>query len=34
MGAASRRIAEAKYDVREVNSKLLRYAGLLQGEVG
>jgi glycosyltransferase involved in cell wall biosynthesis len=28
MGAASRRIAEAKYDVREVNANLLRYAGL------
>jgi len=32
MGAASRRIAAAKYDVREVNSKLLFYAGLAQGE--
>ena len=28
MGAASRRIAEAKYDVRQVNANLLRYAGL------
>lgn len=28
MGEASRRLAEAKYDVREVNSCLLRYAGL------
>ena len=28
MGAASRRLAESKYDVREVNSKLMRYAGL------
>jgi glycosyltransferase involved in cell wall biosynthesis len=29
MGEASRRLAEAKYDVREVNEDLLRYAGLL-----
>jgi glycosyltransferase involved in cell wall biosynthesis len=28
MGAASRELAEAKYDVREVNANLLRYAGL------
>ncbi|WP_246449048.1 glycosyltransferase family 4 protein [Sphingomonas sabuli] len=28
MGAASRRIAERKYDVRKVNADLLRYAGL------
>lgn len=28
MGAASRKLAESKYDVREVNSKLMRYAGL------
>jgi glycosyltransferase involved in cell wall biosynthesis len=28
MGAASRKLAETKYDVREVNSKLMRYAGL------
>ena len=28
MGAQSRRLAEAKYDVRQVNANLLRYAGL------
>jgi len=28
MGRASRRLAEAKYEVRQVNEKLLRYAGL------
>jgi glycosyltransferase involved in cell wall biosynthesis len=28
MGAASRRLAERKYDVRQVNADLLRYAGL------
>jgi glycosyltransferase involved in cell wall biosynthesis len=28
MGRASRRLAEAKYDVRQVNQNLLRYAGL------
>jgi glycosyltransferase involved in cell wall biosynthesis len=28
MGKASRRLVEAKYDVRQVNSDLLRYAGL------
>jgi len=28
MGAASRRLAEAKYDVRQVNADLLRYARL------
>jgi glycosyltransferase involved in cell wall biosynthesis len=28
MGAASRRLAEAKYDVHKVNADLLRYAGL------
>lgn len=28
MGAASRRMAEAKYDVRKVNADLLRHAGL------
>jgi glycosyltransferase involved in cell wall biosynthesis len=28
MGEASRRIAEAKYDVRKINSTLLGYAGL------
>lgn len=28
MGAASRRMAEAKYDVRKVNAELLRHAGL------
>jgi glycosyltransferase involved in cell wall biosynthesis len=28
MGAASRRLAEARFDVRQVNQKLLRYAGL------
>lgn len=28
MGAASRQLAEAKYDVRDVNACLLRYAGL------
>lgn len=28
MGGASRRIAEAKYDVRKVNAELLRHAGL------
>jgi glycosyltransferase involved in cell wall biosynthesis len=28
MGKASRKLAEAKYDVREVNANLLRYAGL------
>jgi glycosyltransferase involved in cell wall biosynthesis len=28
MGRASREIAETKYDVRQVNSNLLRYAGL------
>ena len=28
MGPASRTLAEQKYDVRQVNSDLLRYAGL------
>lgn len=28
MGVASRRLAESKYDVRQVNADLLRYAGL------
>lgn len=28
MGGASRKIAEAKYDVRQVNAALMRYAGL------
>jgi len=28
MGAASRKLAESKYDVRSVNANLLRYAGL------
>lgn len=28
MGAASRRLAEAKFDVRQVNADLLRYSGL------
>lgn len=28
MGRASRRIAETKYDVKEVNAQLLRYFGL------
>jgi glycosyltransferase involved in cell wall biosynthesis len=28
MGPASRRLAESKYDVRQVNANLLRYAGL------
>jgi glycosyltransferase involved in cell wall biosynthesis len=34
MGGASRRIAETKYDVRDVTSKLLLYAGLSQDEAG
>jgi hypothetical protein len=28
MGRESRKLAEAKYDVRQVNANLLRYAGL------
>jgi glycosyltransferase involved in cell wall biosynthesis len=33
MGAASRRIAEAKYDVCQVNSHILALAGLERGEI-
>jgi hypothetical protein len=31
MGKASRALAEEKYDVRKVNSDLLRYLGLSSG---